>query len=272
MVVACPAYSVGTLNGKRCRYCPAGKVGPTGSNGDPIRGWQSTQSYACGACEPGKYRPEQQQTDTCVNCLAGRYSSTGQGACSICDEDRFEDRNTRCERCPEGRGPTGFVANVTSATGCAVCNASTYSPSGVCIECAEPNVVNTARTACSRPFECPAGYECVDATGCGDANSGLTQCSMCLAGSVSGAGQPCVACTDPGKRANDDQTACESCGAGTQPSFDNATCVACAALTGAKFSMFGIECQECEGETTKVDAARTSCTSCGAGKEPNAAR
>eukprot|EP01043_Picozoa_sp_COSAG02_P028780 COSAG02_NODE_1761_length_11029_cov_46.691034_2_plen_1633_part_00 len=269
---ACPAYSIGTIGGEQCQFCPAGKVGPTDVNGDPIRGWKSAQSYVCGACEPGKYRAEQQQTDTCVDCPTGRYSSSGQGACSICDEDRFEDSNTRCERCPEGRGPTGFVANVTSATSCAMCNASTYSPSGMCIECLEPNVVNEARTTCNRPFECPAGSECVDAAGCGDENSGLTQCSACLAGSVSASGQRCVACTEPGKRANDDQTACESCGAGRQPSPDNATCAACSDLPGAKFSMFGIECQECEGETTTVDTDRTSCTSCTAGKEPNAAK
>eukprot|EP01043_Picozoa_sp_COSAG02_P081328 COSAG02_NODE_19813_length_863_cov_1.667539_2_plen_222_part_01 len=220
-VVPCPAYSIGCLGGRRCRFCPAGKVGPVAYNGDPVRGWMSTQPYACGACEPGKYRAEQQHADTCIDCPAGRYSSTGQGACSICDEDRYVESSTRCERCLAGRGPLGYVANVTSATACAVCSATRYSSSGVCTECVEPNVVNEARTTCGKPYECPASYECVDATGCGDANSGLTQCSACPAGSVSAAGQRCVACTEPGKRANDDQTACESCGAGTQPSLDN---------------------------------------------------
>eukprot|EP01047_Picozoa_sp_COSAG01_P065308 COSAG01_NODE_8800_length_2655_cov_2.794210_2_plen_714_part_01 len=272
-VVPCPAYSIGVLGGRRCRFCPAGKVGPVGDNGDPVRGWMSTQPYACGACQAGKYRAERQQRDTCADCPMGRYSSAEQAACSICEEDRYVESNTRCERCLAGHGPVGYVANVTSATACAACSATRYySSAGVCTECGEPNVVNEARTTCSKPYECPAGSECVDAAGCGDANSGLTQCSTCFAGSVSAAGQRCVACTEPGKRANDDQTACESCGAGTQPSPDNATCVACSDLPGAKFSMFGIECQECEGETTKVDDARTSCTSCAAGKEPNAAK
>ena len=180
----CPAYAIGTIGGEQCRFCPVGKVGPTDVNGEPIRGWQSTQSYACGACEPGKYRAEQQQTDTCVNCPAGRYSSTGQGACSICGEDRFEDSNIRCERCPAGRGPTGFVVNVTSATGCAVCNASTYSPSGVCTECVQPNVVNEARTTCT---SCPAGKEpnaaqtaCIDCTGNRYSDSTSGACTECV--------------------------------------------------------------------------------------------
>ena len=178
----------------------------------------------------------------------------------------MDDARTSCTSCAAEKEPNA------EKTGCVDCNGNRYSTFGVCQDCVPPNVVSGDRSTCNRPYECPASYECVDTAGCGDANSGLTQCSICPAGSVSAAGQRCVACTEPGKRANDDQTACESCGAGTQPSPDNATCVACSDLQGAKFSMFGIECQECEGETTKVDDARTSCTSCPAGKEPNAAK
>eukprot|EP01043_Picozoa_sp_COSAG02_P078089 COSAG02_NODE_17412_length_1005_cov_46.760486_2_plen_186_part_01 len=143
--------------------------------------------------------------DSCVNCPAGRYSSTGQSACSICDEDRFEDSKTQCERCPEGRGPTGFVANMTSATGCAVCNASTYSPSGMCTECADANIVNEARTTCT---SCPAGKEpnaaqtaCIDCAGNRVSSSGF--CEECPTHQV-----PCIGglpCT------NTSRIACMDC-------------------------------------------------------------
>eukprot|EP01043_Picozoa_sp_COSAG02_P088812 COSAG02_NODE_25874_length_646_cov_2.500914_1_plen_209_part_10 len=181
--------------------------------------------------------------------------------CQECEGEttKVDDARTSCTSCAAGKEPNA------AKTGCVDCTDNQYSTFGVCQDCVPPNVVSGDRTSCGSSI-CPPGTTCP-----GVSCASRSDCIQCPVGSISSGGA-CEPCTEPGKRANDDQTACESCGAGTQPSLDNATCVACSDLPGAKFSMFGIECQECEGETTKVDDARTSCTSCAAGKEPSATK
>ena len=93
------------------------------------------------------------------------------------------------------------------------------------------------------PHTCPSGTSCiVDGVWSPADCSSADECTPCPPGSVGTGIVDCIQCVEPGKKANADQTACESCSAGSEPADDRSACETC---VGTTFSTFGIQCSPC---------------------------
>eukprot|EP01043_Picozoa_sp_COSAG02_P046470 COSAG02_NODE_4349_length_5466_cov_31.632569_3_plen_1141_part_01 len=197
------------------------------------------------------------RTTECTNATCAPGFSTFMPSAGICCNNLLLQPTAVLGSCTECTGTDAFEC--TNAT--CVPGYHDFSRGRCCLEVIEVNTGSgcacapgfVERRGCTPRHACPAGQEMRMV-------NGSESCMQCPVGSISSGGA-CEPCTEPGKRANDVQTACESCGAGTQPSPDNATCVACSDLPGAKISMFGIECQDCDGGTVP-NSERTACETC----------
>ena len=210
----------------------------------------------CTRCLPGQ-QPNTDQSD-CEICPLGRFSALG-GGCQTCESPNVVNGGkTACASCPPGDGPVETLSGII----CADCAEGKFSPGGVCLTCAPPNVPVMDATQCSAT-KCPAGTTCPLAD---DSCETEAQCEDCPPGQVS-LGGSCTSCSESGKYANPDQSACGQCLAGTEPNADRSACSAC---EGDTFSQFGIECQACEFPNT-VNEGHTLCSVCSAGKGPDSA-
>eukprot|EP01047_Picozoa_sp_COSAG01_P016494 COSAG01_NODE_846_length_13141_cov_4.222205_5_plen_2539_part_01 len=234
---------------KSCRACQAGQ-------------YSNVSSPICTMCTAGRADHDSAPSTPCKVCPAGTYAGCGELQCKKCADgtaDADQDAATPCAACPAGTGPSA------DQTACPVCPPGNYSTFGICLDCPAPNVVTSGSTACTPPFSCRPGTFCNNSKGCGDQSTSSNDCIQCATGTVRTDSKTCTPCQGDGKVANKKQIACESCGAGFEPSSDRAMCVAC---TGNNFSNFGIHCNVCRAPQV-VNPRRTSCTSCPAGKGPN---
>eukprot|EP01045_Picozoa_sp_COSAG04_P002464 COSAG04_NODE_90_length_26856_cov_18.273723_20_plen_2565_part_00 len=179
----CPPFSTGSLRPKLCKYCPSGRVGPSDTNGEAIRGWRVDQPYACGMCAAGRFRAETQQTESCTDCLVGRYAGAGFGECQQCDTGRVTSLDglspsgpvgaaTSCVSCAPGQGPNA------ARTGCETCDGNRYSSFGVCLDCPANELVSDDKTRCSPcpRGETPVGGRCQCEPGRYNSSFGLIFC------------------------------------------------------------------------------------------------
>ena len=228
-----------------CKNCPAGSV-------------CNPSDALPSLCAAGRYTAAADNTNTCRNCVAGRYGPfTGMSACLDC--------------------PEGFRCPGTSQTSPTVCASGQHAVAGqsACTDC-------PAGETCPRPFQ--PGFE--------DCPSGMFQlgnngfCVPCPAGySCAGAAGAPVACT-AGRYSPDGQSVCEDCAAGTYTSLAGSprcfqcpagfSCtdravepVACAAGTSSAVGEDG--CTACVAGTYADTTAAPACQQCPAGFSCSAA-
>ena len=156
--------------------------------------------------------------------------------CLSCDGDNVinEGRST-CNPCLGGQGPVGS-ANGPERTACAGCNGTSYSQTGVCVECPAPNVVSPDLMRCSpcSPGEQPNA----------DRDMYL-RCDSLPGLLVSSDGSSCNSC-DGTNVVNDARTTCLSCIAGSGPNHNRTRCIPC---VGTTFSQVGV-CNNCSGTSS----------------------
>merc|ERR1740117_279518 len=122
--------------------------------------------------------------------------------CEVCIVPNVIENLRACRTCGAGQGPN------SERTSCDSCAAGRFSGLGFgCQECAAPNTVNAARTACIPPYQCPPGSSCPSTIDCTIRDN----CTSCPAGEVSLGLEQCSLCDQRGKVANEGQSACESC-------------------------------------------------------------
>ena len=286
----CPRYHVVTPDGERCIRCPTGSVpsnvsGATSCVSCDLEGapemdnamYVSTDWEACSQamvqCGPG-WEPSETQTQ-CTACAAGQYW-----------EGRTEDSISTCIDCPAGRADL----DIDSRTGCAVCDAGTYTGVGTttCTECEAGQIDDDmdASTPCS---PCAAGRVWMARSGnatstCSDCAAGQadldsdsrTACVQCPVLTYAAAGSSaCILCSatnqydddrDPSTPCTDTNTCRQVCEAGYQDEdcFEATPCTACAA---GEYSAGGSStCSACaQGSADDDNDASTPCVACLAG-------
>ena len=253
---SCSTCSTGTAGvGGVCVQCADGRE-PDGS------------SISCVSCGTGRAgvggvcntdcaagtEPSVNRT-SCLSCVEGSYSMLGE-VCEVCIVPNVIENLRACRTCGAGQGPN------SERTSCDSCAAGRFSGLGFgCQECAAPNTVNAARTACIPPYQCPPGSSCPSTIDCTIRDN----CTSCPAGEVSLGLEQCSLCDQRGKVANEGQSACESCGAGTEPSSSRTACNGCEL---GRFSSFGFSCEDCASPRVVQNVA-SQCNSCPAGHGPN---
>lgn len=261
----CPAGTYSTPGSTSCTECQAGKSAPAGASEcvDCPNGYYSLQgSGVCTGCPAGTYAPSAViSIDSCLPCLAGRYSAV-VGANS----------SSSCQRCPAGQ------TSGANSTNCTQCPANTYSASGdsTCSQCpansTSPPGSGLSGCTCLPGFRAQydanvANFMCVL---CGrgtwsSANS--TDCTSCPAGTM----QPSLGATNvsscsrcpTGSSSSAGASACSVCAAGTFST--DGTCVTC--LRGTWSTANSSTCTACDSGTynTTTGKQKSDCTVCPAG-------
>lgn len=210
-------------------------------DGEPIVGWRSDQGYACSTCAPGRFRDEVARTMECTQCPVGMYATAGQSSCSVCDPGRVTSIDspgaTSCMTCSPGTGPNA------DSTACEQCMGPTYSITGQCQECPDPNVVSEDHRTCTA---CAPGKQ---------PNDERTMCIDCTRSTYSQFGIQCQQCDDV---VSSDRTTCARCPPGEGP-------VTIAAADGTNTTT----CQLCAGNSA---SERGQCTQCKAGSAANSGK
>ena len=190
--------------------------------------------------------------DDCTQCPVG-FASIGTEACEECNTETDQNKvasadQSTCIACGGGTQPNA------EHSGCEPCPDAMFSAFGICMPCLLPSLVGNQGTSCTPPFACPAGSSCVidgefEPSGC----SSTDECTACPVGRASVGTAPCRECntvSEPGRVANPDQSACESCSAAKQPAADKSACLDC---VSPEFSTFGITCALCAPGFTSHD-------------------
>ena len=235
----CPDYTVVNANHTACFACPVGKV-------------ENSDRTACVALscreEAGVDTPELSVridlTDLCA--------AEEQYVCHACQAPFVINSDwTRCDPCPPGMGPNH------NRTACNDCIAQNFSSTGVCQDCAPPNVLEVdldgKKIGCTT---CLPGQQ---------PNPTHTGCEDCGDGTYSPRGTLCEACVAP----NLEKTECTVCSAGRGPNEDGTACVAC---DPGHFSAGGF-CASCSRPSVAGPVEgdeKTTCTPCVSGKGPTA--
>lgn len=247
----------------------------------------------CSGCAPGTYQPEA-GASTCITCPGGMAAPTyNSTVCTMCSAGKAMDLATfNCTNCPVGYSrPTnsslscsicepGTYAASTGASVCAACQIGRYSAingATVCTSCSPGTFVSASSSVTCNP--CPQGMVSVD--------YGSSTCAFCAAGYFANSSSSCSVC--PAGTYRDDTGAdnlCRACeiGFATSSSTGATSCVECE----AGYTVFTAtpsvctpcpagtqevvrECEPCALNEIALEGS-TSCTVCGNGTYPDAAR
>eukprot|EP00942_MAST-04A_sp_MAST-4A-sp1_P003604 g3604.t1 len=271
------------LSGKICKGCSTGKYSAAGAAkclDCPKGKWTNHDSSGCNDCPAGFYgllEGQTNQSDACVQCEKGKFSSSiGADSKDLCNDcplgtasnvvgannskfclpcDKGKVANTSgsivCSTCPNGAWATGGK-DVTTGTG-----------STLCRECGLGKFLN--KTVCSL---CPVGkfQDRLGQIACRKCKTGhsiptRTTCTMCHAGGYL-KGNECVAC-EKGKYSLAGNSKCVGCLLGQYAKLDikNPNIYPVATSSGCylcRSGLYGIK----QGETK----ASNACHSCPKGK------
>ena len=247
-----------------CVKCAAG----TASN---VEGAVSADT--CVTCLAGKYSP--QGAATCSTCAAGTWSGAGSESCTTCGTGTWSAAGASgCTKCAAGTASN--VEGAKSVETCKQCAAGKYSPEGAaaCSTCAAGTYSLAGSSGCT---VCAAGwYSAEDGAGActkceaGKFNTGTgnTGCTSCPAGEFNtGTGNTtCTKCEAGKFNTGTGNTTCTACPAGEfNTGTGNTTCTKCAA---GKFNTGtgNTTCTACPAGEFNTGTGNTACTKCAAGK------
>lgn len=233
----CLDCAVGKFAGERgqsqCKYCPSG------------HGSSDTGAEQCEPCAPGKFNDVDDQ-GVCKSCAAGQFEQeSGSTGCEDCGAGTYSGSGqTACTLCPQGRWNA-----YTGKTACFACAAGMYQE----IE---------GQTQCK---ECPPGTVTSGegAFACADCEAGQYEYRT----SSSRALRACYVCPDGKWQDEPAQTTCKFCATGkyrlASANHDVACSLDCAAGTYKAFGM--LSCEDCpRGFYQNVEGAG-ACTECPTG-------
>ena len=267
-------YSAGGGGGDAaCGVCLAGEyqdISGALSCNDCTLGTNSSLTGAdgCADCDAGRFTPSVKSVE-CTQCSNGRITASAGfpgTVCTACADGKIQDGSdfTRCVDCPSGHksdppGASGTVC-IPCAAGkflqglvCQACAGGQVQPapgSTSCIDCVPGKSSRevTLRSSCD---QCTAGKTAPDA--------GSSSCVMCPTGRIQDGSNhiacfPCAA----GFQSNEQvelmpvRTACESCAAGRNASYDT-------------------QCVDCLAGRYQASTAASTCGSCDPGRHSSSA-
>ena len=231
----CLDCAVGKFAGERgqsqCEYCPSG------------HGSSDTGAEQCEPCAPGKFNDVDDQ-GVCKSCAAGQFEQeSGSTGCEDCGAGTYSGSGqTACTLCPQGRWNA-----YTGRTACFACAVGMYQE-------------NEGQTQCK---ECPPGTVTSGegAFACADCEAGQYEYR------TSSTSPRCFVCPDGKWQDEPAQTTCKFCATGkyrlASANHDVACSLDCAAGTYKAFGM--LACEDCpRGFYHNVEGAG-ACTECPTG-------
>ena len=243
----CPPYTVVNDDHTVCFSCDVGKVENFNRSGCVALSCYE-EAVLAGELEANADLPELSvRIDLRPLCAA---EVAEQHVCQECPAPFVVNEDwTSCDPCPPGRGPNH------NRTKCNDCVAQNFSSSGVCFECAPPNVLilgaNETKIGCTN---CAPGQQ---------PNVPHTGCDGCGPGTYSPRGTLCETCAAP----NPERTECTTCAAGRGPNEDGTECIIC---DPGHFSAEGF-CASCARPNVVGPVGndeKTTCAPCNPGSGP----
>jgi len=270
------AYSVADSVNRTSCVCNAGWTGTDNDCNACVAGKYkaNTGSGACSGCAPGKFSVHVNSTsNTCIDCIAGSYSSATKSYCVACVTGKYKDItwSIACTDC--GAGKYSDVLHAATDT-CRECAAGLYSyhDRSKCVSCPANSYSETQSDAIAS-CSCNAGWSGQN----GD-------CLACVPGKykTSSANVACTVC-GAGKYSdvvNASTDTCRACAAAFYSYHDRSKCVPCSVnsyspaqsdsisscICNAGWSGQKGVCTACVPGKYKTNSAIHACTVCGAGK------